>query len=51
MDRLESYNALPEMNALNEMKRRKPRKKRVKKNAIDTAEMLRQHQFDEDDDP
>lgn len=40
MDRLESYNALPEMNALSEMKKKKPRKRRVKRDVVETNDML-----------
>ena len=48
MDRLESYNDLPEMNALNDMKQQRKRKKRrVKRNQFDTAEG---RQYGDDDD-
>ena len=50
MDRLESYNALPEMNALSEMKKKKPRKRRVKRDVVETNDMLQRFNDDGDDD-
>ena len=53
IDRLESYNALPEMNALNDMKKRKKRKRRVRRdtlNQFETADVDRYDFNDNDDD-